>query len=188
MPLSVKLRLFQYGSNMSVARMRGKIEEHRQLAPTGSDLSVSLLGPARLPGFRFVFDLYSARQQCRVSDVIEGDESDEVWGVVYELDRELVQRSDGRRSVLDRIEGHRTTTDPENYRPIEVTVLVDETPVTALTYVGADDARRRCVTDHPEAQVAPAYLEPILSGAAEARLPGGYLNVIKSAAGGPHDA
>ncbi len=112
-----------------------------------SSLIRMLLGPARLPGFRFVFDLYSARQKCLVSDVIEGGESDEVWGVLYELDRELVQRSDSQRSVLDRIEGHQTKSDPENYRPIKVTVLLDGTPVTAVTYVGAEDARRRCVTD-----------------------------------------
>ena len=64
-----------------------------------------------------MLDLYSFGNQGLVSDIVEGAEGGEVWGVVYELDRELVFRSDGGRSVMDRIEGHRTERDPENYKP-----------------------------------------------------------------------
>jgi len=52
-------------------------------------------------------------------------EGAEVWGLLYEVDRELVRRVDGERSVLDRIEGHRTESGLDYYRPVEVTVLLD---------------------------------------------------------------
>ena len=100
------------------------------------------------------WNLYSARQSCLVGDIVEGEQGDEVWGARYEIDRELLVRSDGRRSVLDRIEGHRTEIDPENYRPITVTVELDGESNYAQTYVGDDDARRRCSSDHSDAKPA----------------------------------
>lgn len=172
------IRLFQYGSNMSEERLRAKIREHQSYAPAGAELDVRLLGCARLTGWRFAFDLYSARQGCLVGDIVESDDGDEVWGALYELDRELVIRSDGGRSVLDRIEGHRTEADPENYRPITVTVELDGELKDAHTYVGGEDARRRCRLDHPEAKPRPDYLRAILDGAHSVGLPGRYVQAL----------
>lgn len=170
--------LFQYGSNMSEKRLTDKIREHQSYAPVGAELDIRLLGCARLKGWRFVLDLYSARQACLVGDIVEGEDVDEVWGALYELDRQLVVRSDGRRSVLDRIEGHRTETDPENYRPITVTVELDGNPREAHTYVGGDDARRRCRLDHPDAKPRPDYLQAILDGADAVGLPSRYMAAL----------
>lgn len=170
--------LFQYGSNMSEQRLTAKIRKHQSYAPMGADLDVRLLGCARLKGWRFVLDLYSARQSCLVGDIIEGEDGDEVWGALYELDRQLLLRSDGRRSVLDRIEGHRTEVDPENYRPITVTVELDGDPREAHTYIGDDDARRRCRSEHPDAKPRRDYLRAILDGAHAVGLPASYMRSL----------
>jgi gamma-glutamylcyclotransferase (GGCT)/AIG2-like uncharacterized protein YtfP len=170
--------LFQYGSNMSEQRLTAKIREHRSYAPVGAELDVRLLGCARLKGWRFVLDLYSARQECLVGDIILGEDGDEVWGALYELDRRLLVRSDGRRSVLDRIEGHRTEMDPENYRPITVAVELDDDRKEAHTYVGREDARERCRSDHPDAKPRPDYLLAILDGANGVGLPSEYMAAL----------
>jgi hypothetical protein len=170
--------LFQYGSNMSEQRLTAKIRTHQSYAPVGADLDVRLLGCARLKGWRFVLDLYSARQSCLVGDIIEGEDDDEVWGALYELDRQLLVRSDGRRSVLDRIEGHRTEMDPENYRPITVTVELDGDPREAHTYVGGEGARLRCRLEHPDAKPRPDYLGAILNGAQAVGLPASYVRAL----------
>jgi len=170
--------LFQYGSNMSEERLAAKIREHQSYAPEGAELDVRLLGCARLKGWRFVLDLYSARQKCFVGDIVEGEDGDEVWGALYELDRQLLVRSNGSRSVLDRIEGHRTERDPENYRPITVTVQLDGDPREAHTYVGGEDARQRCRLDHADAKPRADYLRAILDGADAVGLPQGYMAVL----------
>jgi len=182
--------LFQYGSNMSEQRLRAKIREHQRYAPAGADLDVRLIGCARLKGWRFVLDLYSARQACLVGDIVEGEDGDEVWGALYELDRQLLVRSDGRRSVLDRIEGRRTEIDPENYRPTTVTVELDGDPREAHTYVGGEDARQRCRLDHPDAKPRPDYLRAILDGGNAVGLPSRYMAALATtiearARGGP---
>jgi AIG2-like family len=170
--------LFQYGSNMSEQRLRAKIREHQSYAPAGAELGVRLLGCARLTGWRFVLDLYSARQDCLVADIVEGEDGDETWGALYELDRKLLVRMDGRRSVLDRIEGHRTERDPENYRPTTVTVELGGDSREAHTYVGGVDARRRCSADHPGAKTRPDYLRAILNGAEAVGLPATYVRAL----------
>jgi hypothetical protein len=170
--------LFQYGSNMSERRLTAKIREHKSYAPVGADRDVRLLGCARLKGWRFVLDLYSARQECLVGDIVEGENGDEVWGALYELNCELIVRSDGRRSVLDRIEGHRTERDPENYSLVTVAVEFNGELRDACTYVGREDARRRCSADYPDAAHAAEYLDAILSGARSVGLPADYLAAL----------
>ncbi|MBA3382891.1 MAG: gamma-glutamylcyclotransferase [Actinobacteria bacterium] len=172
--------LFQYGSNMLAGRLREKIQEHQRFVPAGVSLEVRLLGPARLPSWRFRFGLYSARQECLVGDIIEGQDTDEVWGALYELDRELVFRSDGKRSVLDRIEGHRTDRDPENYHPANVTVDFSGAARNAHTYVGREDARRRCALDHANAAPRSEYLSAILVGARSVGLPAEYVRTLEA--------
>lgn len=165
---------------MSADRLREKIREHRRYVPAGVSLEVRLLGSARLPGWRFCLGLYSARQECLVGDIIEGQDGDEVWGALYELDRELVIRSDGKRSALDRVEGHRTELDPENYEPVTVTVEFAGEVRNAHTYLGRDDARRRCRLDHARAAPRPDYLKAILDGARSAGLPPEYVQTLET--------
>src|SRR5262249_50573542 len=150
-----------------------------ELAPEGTPLDVRLLGTARLRGWALVFDLFSASHQSRVADIVEADDAAEVWGALYELSTELVIRSDGERSVLDRIEGHRTERDPENYRPMEINVEVDGVDEASYVYVGIDDARARCGDMHPLAQVSPEYASVVLEGAAAVGLPVAYVDRLE---------
>jgi hypothetical protein len=113
-PTRPQLLLFEYGSNMSQTRLEAQIERYRPHAPAGATLALTRLGAARLFGYRFTLGLWSARQQCLVSDIVE-EQAGDVCGVLYRLDRELVLRSDGARSLFDRIEGYRTERDLQNY-------------------------------------------------------------------------
>ena len=176
--LSGQVLLFQYGSNMSEQRLGAKIREHSTYAPPSAQLDLQLLGAACLRHWQFALDLYSAKQECLVADIVEGEDDDEVWGALYRLDRELVVRSDRSRSVLDRIEGHRTEVDPENYHPITVTVWLNGEPRDAHTYVGGEDARRRCSVEHPEALPHPDYSRAILKGARSVGLPSDYIQAL----------
>src|SRR5437879_2816163 len=122
-----RLSLFQYGSNMSRSSLMEKLDRDdvRECVPIGVDVDVRLIGKACLPQWRFVLDLYSQTNECLVGDIVSGTEDDEVWGAVYDLDRELVLRADGGRSALDAIEGHMPRLHPENYWPMCVTVWLD---------------------------------------------------------------
>jgi hypothetical protein len=173
-----RLLLFQYGSNMSMKRLRAKLAEFKRYAPPDASLEVELLGPARLPGWQFVLDLYSAQQECLVGDVIEGEDSDEVWGALYALDRELIFRSDGARSLLDRIEGHRTEINPENYRPRRISVELNKELREAWTYIGHQEARQRCESLRDDARPRHDYINAILNGARSVPLPPEYVRVL----------
>lgn len=171
--------LFQYGSNMSATRLLVAVKKHRAYAPKDTALVVEFLGRGRVPGRRLVVDLYSAGQDSLVCNVIEGDQGDEVWGALYRLSKELVTRSDGRRSVLDRIEGYRTERDRENYRPERVDVECGDVPVNAITYVGSDLARERCRLNHADASLNAAYAMDVLDGAQMINLPDDYMEFLK---------
>ena len=182
-----RVLLFQYGSNMSQQRLEEAVHQYVRFAPDGTPLDLRLVGAARLEGWKLVFDLFSVGQLSLVADIHEAGKADEVWGSLYELSRELVIRSDGRRSVLDRIEGHRTERGPENYTLVEVVVEADGKRRSALAYVGTDDARRRCRADHEPAEVAASYASSILNGAAAIGLPEQYFHRLEKqiAASGP---
>lgn len=170
-----RTHLFQYGSNMSQDRLADQIRRYaRVYAPPAVPLEIRLLGKAELRGWRFVADLYSASNACRVSNIVE-HEGAVVWGALYEIPLELVRCSDGKRSVLDRIEGHNTNKNPENYEQFEVAVLVDETELVARTYVGLNEARERCARDFANAPVSESYRQAVLDGAASIDLPAGYI-------------
>jgi hypothetical protein len=166
---------------MAEAVLRSKIEKFVvQFAPVGTPVYVKLLGPARLFGWRFSLDLFSAGLAHRVADIIPAGDGSEVWGALYELPVELVKRSDGGRSVLDRIEGHRTSSDPENYEPMRLTVDVAGRPSDAWTYVGREDARARCLRDHSDARVSATYCKAIIDGASALVVPPAYLEELKA--------
>ena len=173
--------LFQYGSNLDRGRLLGKIEAYApRFAPTGLAVELKLLGAASLQGWRFIADLYGARGDHRVANIVE-EESATVWGALYELPVELVSRYDGKRSVLDRIEGHRTEKDPENYRPRRITVDLRGEAREAWTYVELDEARRRCAAEHPDTSVSDDYRDSVLGGAAAVGLPLAYVAELTAA-------
>lgn len=174
-----RTHVFQYGSNMSRDRLEAAMKRNGKHVPPGLDVEVDVIGRARLGGWRLVLNLHSSRQDSRVCNIVRGDVDDEVWGVLYQLPRELVVRSDDKRSVMDRIEGHRTEQDPANYEPVSVMVSLDDDEVEATTYVGRSDAQVRCATEHADAVVAASYAEAVIHGAREARLPPRYVSSVE---------
>jgi hypothetical protein len=173
--MASQTHLFQYGSNMNKDRLAAQIRRFaRVYAPPGVRPEVSFLGAAELRGWRFAVDLYSAGNGCRVSNIVR-QEAASVWGALSLVSVGLVRRSDRERSVLDRIEGHRTRTNPENYEPIEIAVQVDETERVAWTYVGLDEARERCASGFADAPVSDDHRRVVLDGAAAVGLPATYI-------------
>jgi AIG2-like family len=190
------VRLFQYGSNMDQDWFSQQRKEYEAHAPAGTSLQVRLLGRARLDAWRFHTNLWSAgrarrkrnepsladRESCRVANIISEDGA-VVWGALYEISSALVTRCDGERSVLDRIEGHRTTSDPENYAKICVTVDLGGESRTAWTYIGLNDAINRCETQHPGTKCDTDYAATVIRGARSIGVPEDYVEELRRALG-----
>lgn len=173
------VRLFQYGSNMHCERFIRRIEDKYDLhAPPGTQVLVTLLGPARLHRWRLQANLWSARRECRVANIVKEDGA-EVWGALYEIAAALVTRCDGERSVVDRLEGHRTTKDPENYAKICVTVDLGGEPRTAWTYIGLREAIVRCEQEQPGTACESCYADTVIAGAESIGAPDNYLKVLR---------
>lgn len=170
-------RLFQYGSNMHHERFVQRITGSFQHAPSRTPLVVTLLGTARLGGWRLRANLWSATRASRVANIVSEDGA-EVWGALYEIAAALVTRCDGERSVTDRLEGHRTMRDPENYAKICVTVDLEREPMTAWTYVGLHEAIVRCERKHPGTVCNTDYVQTVVAGARAIGVPRDYLGVI----------
>jgi gamma-glutamylcyclotransferase (GGCT)/AIG2-like uncharacterized protein YtfP len=191
------VRLFQYGSNMDRERFIERIEEqYGRHAPPGTPVGATLLGAARLDGWRLRANLWSATQErtkqrdlsvgddraCRVANIVR-DDGAEVWGALYEIAAALVTRCDGERSVLDRLEGHRTTQDPENYAKICVTVDLNGESRTAWTYIGLREAIDRCEQQHPATVCDAGYVDTVIAGAKSIGVPAEYMEVLGEALG-----
>jgi len=189
------VRLFQYGSNMARERFIERIEEeYGRHAPPGTPVVATLLGAARLDGWRLRANLWSATQErkkqrdpsigddraCRVANIVR-DDGAEVWGALYDIAAALVTRCDGERSVVDRLEGHRTTQDPENYAKICVTVDLDGESRTAWTYIGLREAIDRCEREHPGTVCDPCYADTVIAGAKSIDVPDEYLKIVREA-------
>jgi hypothetical protein len=187
------VRLFQYGSNMDRKRFIERIEEeYRRHAPPGTPVVATLLGAARLDGWCLRANLWSATQErkkqrdpsigdnraCRVANIVREDGA-AVWGALYEIATALVTRCDGERSVVDRLEGHRTTRDPENYAKICVTVDLGGESRTAWTYIGLREAIDRCEREHSGTVWDPGYADTIVAGAESIGVPDGYLKIVR---------
>jgi hypothetical protein len=174
------VRLFQYGSNMHHGHFIERIEKHYDKhAPPGTPIEVKCLGPAMLDGWRLQANLWGTDRECRVVNIVK--ESGEVWGALYELAADLVTRSDGERSLVDRLEGHRTTVAPENYAKICVTVDLRGEPRTAWTYIGLREAINRCEREHPGTTCDPSYADAVIAGAESIEVPDSYLAVLREA-------
>ncbi len=188
------VRLFQYGSNMYRERFIQRIKGNDDHAPPAAPLDAKLLGRARLDGWRLQANLWSAtlerrkrrdpslgdERACRVLNIVR-EEGAEVWGALYEIAADLVTRCDGERSVVDLLEGHRTTKDPENYAKICVTVDLDGEPRTAWTYIGLREAIERCERCHRDTGCDPSYADTVLAGAKAIGVPDDYLEVLRKA-------
>lgn len=183
----VTLRLFQYGSNMDRDAFVRRINDNLDHAPPGMPVDVKLLGAARLDGWRLEANLWSAtrarrfaNRHARVANIVKASDG-QVWGALYEVSADFVTRCDGERSVVDLLEGHRTTRDPENYAKICITVDLNGEPRTAWTYIGLREAIERCEREYPGTGCHPSYASTVVAGATSIGVPDEYLNMLREA-------
>jgi hypothetical protein len=161
-----------------------RIRESYDHAPAQTPVVVTFLGPARLDSWRLEGNLWSATRarrvggDARVANIVRAT-GGEVWGALYEIAAELVTRSDGERSVVDRLEGHLTTRDPENYEKICLTVEFRGDLTKAWTYVGLQDAIERCEREYPGTGCDAAYVETVIGGAKSSGLPEEYIDSLR---------
>jgi len=145
---------FAYASNMEPRRFR-------RLCPRST-----VVGPARLPGYRLAFSRYSRQRRGGSADIVPAcpagrpDAEAEVWGVLYEV-------SDADLDTLDRSEDV-----PAAYRR-ETVVLVDAEgrERQAVTYVAN---RTGDFLPHPD------YLRLIVEGAEARGLPQEWIRHLET--------
>jgi gamma-glutamylcyclotransferase (GGCT)/AIG2-like uncharacterized protein YtfP len=143
------MKYFAYGSNMAGPVMDDACAEHR------------FLGPARLPGHRFAFMRRSVRTGTGVADIIP-DPQGNVWGALYELERD-------RLAALDRKE-----TLGSAYEHLDVVVLTGD----GISHV----AMAYSVIAKEPIEVCPslAYVQGLIQGARERSLPADYLASLQA--------
>lgn len=169
--------LFQYGSNMKFDRFVERVQKNaNKFGAAGKVSTISQPVMARLGGWRLELRGHNSHNQL-VCDIVEAPDGSEVWGALYEVDQELVVRSDGCRSVLDFLEGHKRPDDPDTYHRIRVQVVRDGAPCQAWTYVCTAHARRPCLGCAHRAELE--YAAAVQDGAAELDLPGPYQELLK---------
>ncbi len=138
---------FAYGSNL-------KLRQLQRRCP-GS----TVVGRARLPGYRRAFTRYATKRKGGVADIV-AEEDAEVWGVLYDVDDEGM-------ASLDAFEGV-----PRAYRRETVRVTDDEgVEREAETY----DANKT-------GEFAPCreYLDLIVTGGREHGLPDEYIRSVEA--------
>ena len=137
------VRYFAYGSNMLTARLRER-------AP-----SATAIGIGQLEGHALRWDKHSWRDGSGKCDAeFTGQQSDVVWGVVFELDPE-------DKPALDQAEGL-----GNGYMEKVVTILTGVGLITAVTYLTTDK----------DASLRPYhwYKALVIAGAREHGLPPSY--------------
>lgn len=154
--------VFQYGSNMSEARLNG---------PDRLNGNARVVGIAITEGkFDFVFDILSDKGRNAAADIV-ADGTRRIWGVVYDVPDALIGRQTAKpRRSLDAIEG-----EGGNYQRIRINLRWRNGRVirdAVFTYVGL--ARRNGI------QTTQGYVDHILRGLADHQMPSGYIKYIRS--------
>jgi gamma-glutamylcyclotransferase (GGCT)/AIG2-like uncharacterized protein YtfP len=155
--------LFQYGSNMSPARLNGSERLNGR---------AKAISAARLDRWGIRFDLYSKTNDSAVTDIVPAP-GEHVLGVLFELPEEAL-------AVMDRIEGVRADGTGNYQRAnVEISLLPNGETVTAVTYVGTEAGRARFLKGSADRQVVkPAYFEHLLSGARHFSFATDYLRYL----------
>ncbi len=118
--------VFQYGSNMSVARLNGK----DRLVGAAKPICIA----RTIEPFDFGFTVLSQLSKCAAADLIPGKPGRSIYGVLYEVPDFLLSRDTARqqnRKSLDAIEGEGT-----NYVRTMIDLIAnDGSEVRAITYL-----------------------------------------------------
>jgi gamma-glutamylcyclotransferase (GGCT)/AIG2-like uncharacterized protein YtfP len=143
------MRYFAYGSNMAGPVMERACAEHR------------FIGAARLPDYRLLFARRSVRTGTGVADIV-AEPYGEVWGALYELERDQL-------GLLDAKEGRGRW-----YEHHDVVVHTsDGAAHPAMAYA--------VITKEPE-EICPslAYVQGLIDGARERLLPAEYVTDLEA--------
>ncbi len=153
--------VFQYGSNMSSARLNSE----KRLAGDAKHVGVAYTKEDH----EFHFPVWSQGNNCAAASITPSPTGRKIFGVLYEVSESLVDRQKAKaidRKPLDAIEGEGT-----NYSRTTIEVLLeDNTIVLATTYVA-----RSCET---EVKTNKGYATHILNGAKENNAPDEYIDYL----------
>src|SRR6185295_14398140 len=119
--------VFQYGSNMSAARLNSA----KRLAGDARTICVA----KTVEYFELVFSVLSKSNNCAAADLLLSKAGRNIYGVLYEIPEFLLSRDAAKRKSrksLDAIEG-----EDRNYVRTEIDVITDNgATVRAITYLG----------------------------------------------------
>ena len=137
-----KVKYFAYGSNMNTDRIKGRIS------------SAECIGIGKLNDYKLVCNKKSTDGSAKAN--VEEKEDAEVWGVIFEINKnDLV--------FLDRIE--------RGYKRIEVKIKMGDSVINVYTYSSGNITKdKRVFSD---------YKGHIVSGAEENNLPKEYIERLK---------
>lgn len=146
--------VFQYGSNMSTARLNAADRLN------GAAIDCGLV--ATSDRYELAFDVWSKRNDCAAADIVESVSGRQIWGVLYYVPDDCMPR-------LDRIEGN-----GKNYcrREISITTVDGaEFPNPVFTYMVREP--RQCIKTNL------AYVTHILNGLSEHSAPRDYVEYVR---------
>ncbi|TFH37621.1 MAG: gamma-glutamylcyclotransferase [Anaerolineales bacterium] len=154
--------VFQYGSNMSTARLNSRDRLRGD---------AHAIGIAQTEGeYEFVFDIWSISNNCAAADLLSGN-GRRIWGVLYEIPGWLIGRETAApRKSLDFIEG-----EGHNYTRQKISLIdANGEPVRGpvITYVG--------LCHRPRIETSIDYVKHILVGLREHRIPEEYVDYVKN--------
>lgn len=155
--------VFQYGSNMSVARLNSVDRLADNAKPIGVARTVE--------PFELIFSVWSNTNACAAADLLPSKSGRSVYGVVYDIPDFLLSRGAAKkhhRKSLDAIEGEGT-----NYVRTTIELIkADESRFSAITYVVKD--RKTGL------KTSLAYVQHILIGLREHCIPDEYCQYVRS--------
>lgn len=155
--------VFQYGSNMSAARLN----HADRLAGDAKAIGIA----RTIEPFELAFTVWSKTNACAAADIVPSKTGRSVYGVVYDIPDFLLSRDTAKkhnRKSLDAIEGEGT-----NYvrRTIDL-FRADGSKLSAMTYV----VRERGVG----LKTSLAYVKHIFDGLKEHSIPEDYHQYVVS--------
>lgn len=155
--------VFQYGSNMSTARLN---------SATRLAGDAKVIGFARtVEPFELAFTVWSEKNNCAAADLVPDKSGRSIYGVVYEIPDFLLSRDGAKkhkRTSLDAIEG-----EGKNYVRKEIDLVSnDGAELRAMTYLVKDPKSGLKTTFD--------YVKHILDGLKEHGIPEEYRQYVVS--------
>lgn len=155
--------VFQYGSNMSVARLNGEDRLAGDAQPIGVVRTAE--------SFDLMFTVWSKNNACAAADLVPSTTGRSIYGVLYEIPDFLLSRNTAKqrnRKSLDAIEGEGT-----NYIRVMIDLITEGgSTVSAITYLVKE---RRF-----DLKTSVAYVQHILLGLKQHDIPEEYGQYVRS--------